>query len=157
VLGGEVPIVLAERGDSVESRIASCVLALVVALLPVLAFLLLLLLFDSFKLVPRAMIVSSLALGALAAMAALVLHAWLFDVTGLSTRAFARSVAPFTEEALKAKYKPGALKGKWVISAAAPEVTSGHAASWSARPASSRRRLLIIREVEAASFLHKGN
>jgi RsiW-degrading membrane proteinase PrsW (M82 family) len=78
------------------------VLALVVALLPVLAFLLLLLLFDSFKLVPRAMIVSSLALGALAAMAALVLHVWLFDVTGLSTRAFARTVAPFTEEALKA-------------------------------------------------------
>jgi len=31
VLGGRVPIVLAERGDSVESRIASCVLALVVA------------------------------------------------------------------------------------------------------------------------------
>jgi len=78
------------------------VLALVVALLPVLAFLLLLLLFDSFKLVPRAMIVASLALGALAAMAALVLHPWLFDVTGLSTRAFARTVAPFTEEALKA-------------------------------------------------------
>ncbi|HEX5613310.1 MAG TPA: bifunctional enoyl-CoA hydratase/phosphate acetyltransferase, partial [Burkholderiales bacterium] len=31
VVGGEVPIVLAERGDSVESRLASCVLALVVA------------------------------------------------------------------------------------------------------------------------------
>ena len=31
VLGGRVPIVLANRGDSVESRIASCVLALLVA------------------------------------------------------------------------------------------------------------------------------
>lgn len=31
VLGGQVPLVLANRGDSVESRIASCVLALVVA------------------------------------------------------------------------------------------------------------------------------
>jgi phosphate acetyltransferase len=31
VLGGHVPIVLANRGDSVESRIASCVLALLVA------------------------------------------------------------------------------------------------------------------------------
>jgi phosphate acetyltransferase len=31
VLGGTVPIVLANRGDSVESRIASCVLALLVA------------------------------------------------------------------------------------------------------------------------------
>ena len=31
VLGGQVPIVLANRGDSVDSRIASCVLALIVA------------------------------------------------------------------------------------------------------------------------------
>ena len=31
-------------------------------------------------------------------------------------------VTETTEEALKAKYKPGALKGKWVISGAAPEV-----------------------------------
>jgi len=31
VLGARVPIVLANRGDSVESRIASCVLALLVA------------------------------------------------------------------------------------------------------------------------------
>src|SRR3990172_790672 len=31
VLGGQVPIVLANRGDSVDSRIASCVLALLVA------------------------------------------------------------------------------------------------------------------------------
>jgi phosphate acetyltransferase len=31
VVGGYVPIVLANRGDSVESRIASCVLALLVA------------------------------------------------------------------------------------------------------------------------------
>jgi protease PrsW len=77
------------------------VLALAIALLPVLAFLLLLSLFDSFKLVPRAMIVSSLAWGALAATAAVLLHAWLFDVTGLSTRGLARSIAPFTEEALK--------------------------------------------------------
>jgi len=78
------------------------VLALVVALLPVLAFLLLLLLFDSFKLVPRPMVLRALGWGALAACAALALHAWLFPFTGLSPRAFARTVAPLTEETLKA-------------------------------------------------------
>jgi RsiW-degrading membrane proteinase PrsW (M82 family) len=78
------------------------VAALLVAVLPVTAFLALLLLFDSFKLVPRAMLIRALAFGAAAAVAALALHAWLFTLTGLPTRTFARTVAPFTEEALKA-------------------------------------------------------
>ncbi len=77
-------------------------LALVIALLPVLAFLLLLLLFDSFKLVPRTTIVGALVVGAIAALIALALHAWLFQITGLAPRVFARRVAPFTEESLKA-------------------------------------------------------
>jgi RsiW-degrading membrane proteinase PrsW (M82 family) len=78
------------------------VLAVVVAVLPVTAFLLMLLLFDSFKLVPRVMLVKSLAMGAAAAAIALALHAWLMQVTGLDARTFTRFVAPVTEETLKA-------------------------------------------------------
>ena len=77
-------------------------IAALVALLPVIAFLLVLFFFDSFKLVPRRMVIRALASGALAAAAALLLHTWLFQVTGLGTRAFARTIAPFTEETLKA-------------------------------------------------------
>ena len=77
-------------------------LAVVVAVLPVTAFLLMLLLFDSFKLVPRVMLLRALALGAAAATAALFLHSWLAQATGLDPRSFARHVAPITEETLKA-------------------------------------------------------
>jgi RsiW-degrading membrane proteinase PrsW (M82 family) len=78
------------------------VAAALVALLPVSTFLLLLLLFDSFKLVPRAMVLRALAAGAAMALVALALHTWLLPATGLRPGAFARRVAPFTEEALKA-------------------------------------------------------
>ena len=77
-------------------------LAVVVAVLPVTAFLLMLLLCDSFKLVPRVMLVRALGLGALAALIGLPLHAWLVPLTGLDSRSFARVVAPVTEETLKA-------------------------------------------------------
>jgi hypothetical protein len=53
-------------------------------------------------LVPRAILIRALAFGAAAALAALAVHAWLFPLTGLSPRRFARIVAPFTEETLKA-------------------------------------------------------
>jgi protease PrsW len=78
------------------------VIAALVGLLPVTAFLLVLFFFDSFKLVPRRMVVRALVSGAVAAAVALVLHIWLFRVTGLDSRTFARAVAPFTEETLKA-------------------------------------------------------
>jgi RsiW-degrading membrane proteinase PrsW (M82 family) len=78
------------------------VAAVVIALLPVSAFLLILFLFDSFKLVPRLMLARALASGAAAALVALALHRWLFDLTGFDTRTFARYVAPLTEETLKA-------------------------------------------------------
>ena len=77
-------------------------IAVIVALVPVTAFLLILHLFDSFKLVPRSALARALASGAAAALVALVLHTWLFGVTGIHTRTFARYVAPFTEETLKA-------------------------------------------------------
>lgn len=77
-------------------------LAVIVALLPVLAFLLILRIGDSFKLVSRRALVRALGSGAAAALVALALHTWLFDRTGLDTRTFARNIAPFTEETLKA-------------------------------------------------------
>jgi protease PrsW len=77
------------------------VFAIAVALLPVLVFLLALVLIDSFKLVPTWMIVRAVAGGAAAALAAGVLHAWLFDASGLSSASFSRYVAPVTEETLK--------------------------------------------------------
>jgi RsiW-degrading membrane proteinase PrsW (M82 family) len=78
------------------------VVAVIVSLLPVTALLLVLRLGDSFKLVSRRALGRALASGAAAALVALALHTWLFDRTGMDTRAFARSIAPFTEETLKA-------------------------------------------------------
>ena len=77
-------------------------IAAAVALLPVTGFLLGLFFLDSFKLVPRRTVLAALASGAAAAAVALVLHGWLFRVTGLDPRIFARAVAPVTEETLKA-------------------------------------------------------
>ena len=72
------------------------------ALLPVLLFLGLLLLLDSFKLVsPRSVLVAVLA-GAVAALAAALLDAWLLDRAALPAAALSRYVAPPVEEALKA-------------------------------------------------------
>jgi RsiW-degrading membrane proteinase PrsW (M82 family) len=77
------------------------VIAVVVALLPVTAFLLILFFLDSFKLVPRRMLFRALGSGAAAALIALLLHDWLFAPAGLSPRQFAQFVAPVTEETIK--------------------------------------------------------
>ena len=77
-------------------------LAVVVAVLPVTAFLLMLLLFDSFKLVPRVMLVRALAMGAGSAAIAIALHAWLVPFSRVDPQTFARFIAPVTEETLKA-------------------------------------------------------
>ena len=76
-------------------------MAVVVALLPVIVFLLLLILFDSFKLVPTSMIVRALIAGAAAALVASVAHGWILATTQIEPRLFSRYVAPFTEETLK--------------------------------------------------------
>ena len=77
-------------------------LRVAVALAPVLVFLLLLVLFDSFKLVPRLMLLRAVGSGALAAAAALTLHAWLVPATGLAATVLIHDVAPVSEETLKA-------------------------------------------------------
>ncbi len=74
------------------------------ALLPVLGFLGLLQLLDSFKLVRLGGVLRAIASGAVAALLATQLHAALLDATGLSATSFSRYVAPATEETLKAVY-----------------------------------------------------
>ena len=76
-------------------------MAVAVALLPVSAFLLLLVLFDSFKLVPTRMLFRALVAGAVAAIVAVPINAALLNATGLGTDAFARYVSPVVEETLK--------------------------------------------------------
>lgn len=74
------------------------------ALLPVVLFLVLLILLDSFKLVsPRSVLLALLAGGA-AALAAAAANGWLLDTTGLPLRPFSRYVAPLVEETLKAAW-----------------------------------------------------
>ena len=76
-------------------------LQVALALAPVTAFLLLLVLFDSFKLVPKTMLAAALAGGAFAAGAAAWLHGWLLTSPAIDPTALSRYVAPVTEEALK--------------------------------------------------------
>jgi len=80
------------------------VLPVALALLPVVAFLFLLLVLDSFKLVPTRTLARALAVGAVVALVAHGLHRWLADVTGLDPASFSRYVAPLTEETLKATF-----------------------------------------------------
>jgi len=75
----------------------------VVALLPVLVFLLLLVAFDSFKLVPTSTLAKAVLAGAGAALVAWMLHGWLAN-SALDPVTYLRYVAPFTEEMLKALF-----------------------------------------------------
>jgi RsiW-degrading membrane proteinase PrsW (M82 family) len=76
----------------------------VAALLPVLVFLAILVLMDSFKLVPPRAVLAALAAGGIAALSALDLHAWLLPPGTVSFRVLTRYMAPLTEETLKAAY-----------------------------------------------------
>ena len=71
------------------------------AVLPVLLFLLVLYLMDSFKLVPRGAVISAVAYGALSALAIILLHGWL-PLERMSSDSVNRYVAPLTEETAKA-------------------------------------------------------
>jgi RsiW-degrading membrane proteinase PrsW (M82 family) len=75
-----------------------------VALLPVLLFLALLVVLDSFKLVTLRSVLSALAAGAGAALAGGALNAWVLEATGLALPVYSRSVAPVVEEVLKAAF-----------------------------------------------------
>lgn len=74
----------------------------VVALLPVVTFLLALLLMDSFRLVRPASIIGALVWGGVAAAATLWLHEWLLHTLHVPTGLVTRYIAPVTEETAKA-------------------------------------------------------
>ncbi len=73
-----------------------------IALLPVLLFIGLLLLLDSFKLVRLRAVLESIALGGVAALAAAVVNRALLEGAGFDVVAYSRYVAPLVEEFAKA-------------------------------------------------------
>ncbi len=73
-------------------------------LLPVLAFLGVLIFLDSYKLVKLKYVIRALIVGAFAAIVSLLVNYLLLEWTNLSLQAFARYVAPLVEEALKIIY-----------------------------------------------------
>jgi RsiW-degrading membrane proteinase PrsW (M82 family) len=83
--------------------------AVLVALLPVSAFLLVLVLSDSFKLVSRGMLIRALVAGAAAAVAGELVHRQLV-AAGVASHAVSRYIAPVVEECLKAIFVLYALR-----------------------------------------------
>jgi RsiW-degrading membrane proteinase PrsW (M82 family) len=77
------------------------VLNLTAALAPVSCLLGLLMLMDSFKLVPMRFVMQALAAGAAAALAALALHLQMIDALGVPIPVVTRVTAPIVEELLK--------------------------------------------------------
>ena len=78
--------------------------AILVALLPVSAFLIVLVISDSFKLVSRGMLVRALAAGAAAALVAAMIHRQLFASASVAPEVITRYIAPVVEETLKAVF-----------------------------------------------------
>lgn len=78
--------------------------AVIAALLPVLLFIGLLLLLDSFKLVRLRAVLQAIAVGGLSAVAAALLNEALLDRLDLGLAVFTRYLAPVIEEALKAAW-----------------------------------------------------
>jgi RsiW-degrading membrane proteinase PrsW (M82 family) len=73
-------------------------------LVPVLAFLAVLILMDSFKLVPLRIVLRAILWGGLAAFVCFLTHGALMDAFAIPAPAFSRYVAPLTEELAKALY-----------------------------------------------------
>ena len=78
------------------------VINVAIALTPVVAFLAMLCLMDSFRLVRPAAVLAALAYGVVAAAAILWLHDWLIQVRHVPAGTLSRYVAPLTEETAKA-------------------------------------------------------
>ncbi len=83
------------------------------ALAPVLCLLALLVMMDSFKLVPIRFVLQALAAGALAALAALVINSRLLDA-GMPHALLTRAIAPVVEELLKLVFVVYAIRRKRV-------------------------------------------
>jgi RsiW-degrading membrane proteinase PrsW (M82 family) len=81
---------------------AQVAVPLLVGLLPVLGFLAVLVLLESYKLVTLATVVAVVAAGAVVAAACYFANAWLMDRLGLDLAPYSRYVAPIVEEFAKA-------------------------------------------------------
>lgn len=88
--------------------------AVLIALLPVTAFLVLLVLFDSFKLVSTSLLSRALAAGAGAALAAALLHRELLAAGLVTPDTLSQYVSPVTEEALKALFLIYPLRRRYI-------------------------------------------
>lgn len=88
--------------------------AVLVALLPVSAFLLLLLLFDSFKLVSTGLLVRALLAGAAGALVAHASHRYLLDAGLIRPDVLPRYVSPVVEETLKALFLIYPLRKRYI-------------------------------------------
>lgn len=75
--------------------------AVLIAVLPASLFLVMLVVFDSFKLVSVRALGRALGFGTLAAFGAVLLHAWLLASTAIDVATLSRDIAPVTEETLK--------------------------------------------------------
>lgn len=84
------------------------------ALAPVLCLLALLVMMDSFKLVPIRFVVQALAAGAVAALAALFINSQLLDTVGVPLAVLTRVIAPAGEELLKLVFVVYAVRRKRV-------------------------------------------
>jgi RsiW-degrading membrane proteinase PrsW (M82 family) len=80
------------------------VINVAIALLPIVAFLALLWLMDSFRLVRPASILTAVVYGAVAAAAVLWLHDWLLHAHQVPAAILSRYIAPITEETVKALF-----------------------------------------------------
>ncbi len=77
---------------------------LAAALLPVVAFLAVLVLMDSFKLVSISVVCLAIAAGAAAALVSLAVDSWILDRSGLPLPLVSRYIAPVLEETAKAAF-----------------------------------------------------
>ncbi|MGH8014583.1 MAG: PrsW family glutamic-type intramembrane protease [Candidatus Zixiibacteriota bacterium] len=80
------------------------VLNAALGLLPVLAFLAVLILLDSYKLVRFKYVIRALVVGTIVALISLIINYFLLELTGLSFKSFVRYPAPLVEESLKVIY-----------------------------------------------------
>lgn len=76
----------------------------VVGLVPVVVFLAVLILMDSFKLVPLRSVLAAVLAGCVAALACSFINGWILEASAVSTVAFSRYLAPLTEELVKSLY-----------------------------------------------------
>jgi RsiW-degrading membrane proteinase PrsW (M82 family) len=86
----------------VLSSTLQAILSLSVSLIPVVAFLLVLIAIDSFKLVNFRSVVGAILYGSVAAFACLWLESWILGLAQWNSTLFARYVAPAIEETAKA-------------------------------------------------------